>query len=184
MRGVRMKEESNLSLILTSFLSLVLGISLIVATEDLLVSVNYILVCLFTIIGVVQVISFFINKNYKYNLYNKLILGTIFIWLAIFIYVYYTMIIIILPIIFSLYSVIMAVVLIIKYFNLKNITKIKYKRYIILSIISLVIGLFLIFRPTLSIYTYFKITGVYVIFISMAYFLEFIDSIRQAKKNS
>lgn len=176
------KEESNLSLLLTSFLSLVLGISLIIATEDLLVSVNYILVCIFTIIGVIQIISFFVNKNYKYNLYNKLILGTIFIWLAIFIYVYYTMIIIILPIIFSLYSVIMAVVLLIKYFNLKNETKIKYKRYIILSIISFVIGFFLIFRPKLSVYTYFKITGVYVIFIAISYFLEFISSVHSTKR--
>lgn len=177
-----MKKEANLNLLLTSFLSLVLGISLIVATEELLVSVNYILVCIFAIIGVVQIITFFINKNYKQNQYNNLILGTIFIWLALFIYVYYTMIIIILPIIFSLYSIIMAVVLLIKYFNLKNITHEKYKRYIILSVISLAISIFLMIRPTLTVYTYFKITGVYVIFVAISYLLEYINLIKTNKK--
>ena len=57
-----MKKEANLNLLLTIFLSLVLGISLIVATEELLVSVNYILVCIFAIIGVVQIITFFMKK--------------------------------------------------------------------------------------------------------------------------
>lgn len=178
-----MKQESNLSLLLTSFLSLVLGISLIVATEDLLVSVNYVLVCIFAIIGVVQILTFFINKSYKHNLYNSLILGTIFIWLSLFIYVYYTMIIIILPIIFSLYSIIMAVILLIKYFNIKNFTNIKYKRYIILSILSIIIGLVLMFRPQLTVYTYFKITGVYVILVSIAYFLEYINTLNYEKKS-
>ena len=176
-----MNKDSKLSLLLTSILSLILGISLIVSTEELLVSVNYILVCLFAIIGVVQIIAFFINKDYKENQYSSLILGTIFIWLSIFIYVYYTMIIIILPMIFSLYSVIMGVILIIKCFNIKNIVGEKYKRYLVLSIISFLIGLFLIFRPTLTVFTYFKITGIYVIFISIAYFLEYINTIKGKK---
>ena len=174
-----MKKESNLSLLLTSFLSLILGIVLIIATENLLVSVNYVLVCIFAIIGVIQIINFFITKQYKDNIYNSLVLGTIFIWLAIFIYVYYTMIIIILPIIFSLYSFIMGIILIIKYFNLKNITKEKNKHYLVLSIISFIIGLFLIFRPELSVYTYFKITGVYVIIVGISYFIEYINSLKK-----
>lgn len=174
-----MKRENDLSLLLTSFLSLVLGISLIIATEELLVSVNYILVCLFAIIGVIQVIAFFINKSYKNNIYTNLLLGVVFIWLALFIYVYYTMIIIILPVIFSLYSVIMGVILMVKYFNIKNIFNIKYKRYLILSFVSFVVGIFLIFRPELSVYTYFKITGVYVIFVAITYFLEYINILKK-----
>ena len=174
MRGVKMIQESKLSLLLTSFLSLMLGISLIVATEDLLISINYVLVCIFAIIGVVQIISFFINRSYRKNMYNSLILGCIFIWLSLFIYVYYTMLIIILPIIFSLYSIIMGVILIIKYFNIREITKIKYKRYLVLAALSSMLGIILIFKPTLTVYTYFKITGVYVIFVAISYFVEFL----------
>lgn len=176
-----MKKETNLSLLLTSLLSIILGIVLIIATEELLVSVNYVLVCVFAIIGVIQIINFLISKQYKVHIYSSLILGTIFIWLALFIYVYYTMIIIILPVIFSLYSFIMGVILIIKYFNIKNITKEKYKRYIILSILSFLIGIILIFRPELSVYTYFKITGVYVIIVGLAYFIELINNLRLRK---
>ena len=69
-----MKKEANLNLLLTSFLSLVLGISLIVATEELLVSVNYILVCIFAIIGVVQIITFFMKKIFLKAITMKLFL--------------------------------------------------------------------------------------------------------------
>lgn len=173
-----MVEDSKLSLLLTSFLSLVLGITLIVSTEDLLISINYVLVCIFAIVGVIQIIGFFISKQYKKNIYNQLILGSIFLWLALFIYIYYTMLIIILPIIFSLYSIIMGIILMIKYFNIKEITKEKYKRYLILSILSFVLGVVLILKPMLSVYTYFKITGVYIILVAISYFIEYIHSLK------
>ena len=133
-----MKEESKLSLLLTSFLLLVLGITLIIATEELLISVNYVLVCIFAIIGVIQIISFFFNRGSNRDMYGQLLLGTVFIWVAIFIYIYYTMIIIILPIIFSLYSTIMGVILLVKYlFLLFLLSK---GNLIILFFISLLIG--------------------------------------------
>ena len=160
-----MKEESKLSLLLTSFLLLVLGITLIIATEELLISVNYVLVCIFAIIGVIQIISFFFNRGSNRDMYGQLLLGTVFIWVAIFIYIYYTMIIIILPII-------MGVILLVKYFNMKEITKTKYKRYLLLSLVSFVLGILLIVKPKLTIYTYFKITGVYIIIVAISYFME------------
>ena len=179
-----MEKESKLNLLLTSFLSLVLGITLVVATEELLISINYVLVCIFAIVGIIQIISFFINKSYKHNNYNSLILGTIFIWLSLFIYIYYTMLIIILPIILSLCAVIMGVVLLIKYYNIKNKLKLKYKRFIILSILSFIIGVLLITRPKWTVYTYFQITGVYIIFLSFMYFLEFLAYNKKNKTNT
>ena len=75
----------------------------------------------------------------------------------------------------------MGVVLLIRYFMLKNDMKVKYTRYIVLSIISFVIGLILIFRPALTVYTYFKITGVYVIFVAMLFFFEFVKNLGKKK---
>ena len=167
-----MEKDSKLNLILTSFLSLVLGITLTVSTEELLISVNYVLVCIFAITGLIQILNFLINKKYRNNDYTGLLLGTVFIWLAIFIYIYYTMIIIILPIILSLYSVIMGVILLIKYFNIKSATKTNYKRYLLLSFISFILSIILITRPRFTIYTYFKITGIYIIFIAIANLFE------------
>ena len=168
MRGVRMENRSNLNLILTSILSFILGIFLIIATDSLLETINYVLVCIFAIIGVIQIISFFVGDDYKKNIYNSLILGVVFIWLSLFIYKYYTMLIIILP-----------VILLSWYFIFKNDLKVKYTRYLVLSIISFIIGLVLIFRPALTVYTYFKITGVYVIFVAILFFFEFLRNIRK-----
>ncbi|MEE3343352.1 MAG: DUF308 domain-containing protein [Bacilli bacterium] len=169
-----MEKESKLNLLLTGFLSLFFGITLVVATEELLISINYVLVCIFLIIGVIQIIAFFINQKYKDGNYTPLIIGTVLIWLSLFIYIYYRMLIIILPIILSLYSVIMGVVLLIKYINLKNILKIKYKRYLVLSILSFIVSILLITRPRWSVYKYFQITGIYIIFIAFSYILEFL----------
>jgi len=51
----------------------------------------------------------------------------------------------------------------------------------VLSILSFIIGIFLIFRPTLSVYTYFKITGVYVILVSIMFFIEFLNNLKVKK---
>lgn len=176
-----MEKESKINILLTSFLTLVLGITLTVSTEELLISVNYVLVCIFAITGVIQIITFFLNKAYKNNNYNSLLLGVILIWLSLFIYIYYTMIIIILPIILSLYSVIMGVLLLIKYFNIKSLLKIKHKRYLFLSLLSFILSILLITRPKWSIYTYFKMTGIYVIILSALYFIEFIKRLKEEK---
>lgn len=179
-----MNKESNISVLLTSALSLILGIVLIIATEELLVSINYILVCIFSITGIVQILTFILNKSYQENEYNSLILGIIFLWVALFIYVYYTMLIIILPIILSLYAFIIGVTLIIKYLNIQTILKEHHNSYIFLAILSFLIGIFLIFKPVLTVYTYFKITGVYMIFISITYFLEYLYRLKYHSRTS
>ena len=56
------QKNFNLSSVLMGILYLVLGIVFIAATEELLKTFNYILVCICLIIGVVQVISFFLER--------------------------------------------------------------------------------------------------------------------------
>ena len=65
MRGVKMKRETDISVILVSVLYLILGIIFLVATEELIKAVNYTLVCICAIIGIIQLIQFFIKKKYK-----------------------------------------------------------------------------------------------------------------------
>lgn len=173
-----MKEE-KLSQILTCALSFILGVVLIIATQNFLETLNYILVCLFALIGLMQCIRFLVNKEYQTKTYTNLFMGVTFIWLALFIYVYYSMIVIILPIIFSLYAFIMFVTHLIKYFEQPKNNR-KYPK-LVLAIISLILGLILMFRPTLTVYTYFKITGIYVLIISIISTLELINL---TKKNN
>ena len=131
--------------------------------------------------GIIQIITFFINKSYKDGNYNSLLLGTVLVWLSLFVYIYYTVLIVILPIILSLYSVIMGVVLLIRYFNIKSVLKIKYKRYLVMSMLSFVISILLITRPKWSIYTYFQMAGVYIIILSFIYFFEFVAYLKKNK---
>ena len=172
-----MNKVSNLNLFLISLLSLVLGIILIVATSDILTVFNYIFVCIFAICGVIWLISFFVSKDYVDYEYGNLILGIVFIWLSLVMYVYYTMIINILPIIFSLYLFIMGAFMIISYFTKKK-SNIKCLRYLIIGVISIVVGILLIFEPKLGVYTYLKITGVNIIVISLLFFFEIIHNLR------
>ena len=176
-----MKQESNLNIFLTSILSMVLGIILIVATSDILTVFNYIFVCIFGIIGVVQMLGFVMGNDYLQNDYNRLILGIVFIWLAFIMYVYYMMIINILPIIFSLYLFIMGAFMIIRYFTEKKMLGIKSNKYLILGIISIVVGVLLIFEPWFGVYTYLKITGINVILISLMFLLELFNNLRKKK---
>ena len=167
-----MNKVSNLNLFLISLLSLVLGIILIVATSDILTVFNYIFVCIFAICGVIWLISFFVSKDYVDYEY-----GIVFIWLSLVMYVYYTMIINILPIIFSLYLFIMGAFMIVSYFTKKK-SNIKCLRYLIIGVISIIVGILLIFEPKLGVYTYLKITGVNIIVISLLFFFEIIHNLR------
>ena len=171
-----MEKESSLSTILISILYLILGIVFIAATEELIKTFNYILVCICAIIGVWQLINFFINKKYKNNNYSELLIAVIFIWVSLILYIYYGFMINILPILFSLYLFVMASDMIVKYLNSKNMININRKKYLFLALIALVVGLLLIFNPGSVIYTYLKITGIYLIFVAILYFLEYIKS--------
>lgn len=171
-----MEKESSLSTILISILYLILGIVFLAATEELIKTFNYILVCICAIIGVLQLISFFINKKYKNNNYLDLLIAVIFIWVSLILYVYYGFMINILPILFSLYLFVMASDMIVKYLNSKNIININRKKYLILALIAIIVGLLLIFNPGSVIYTYLKITGIYLIIVAILNFLEYIKS--------
>lgn len=161
-----MNIERDLSGILVSALYFILGVVLIAATDELLKTFNYIMVSICGIIGVLQMISFFINKKYQDNNYSDLLIAVVFIWVSLVLYVYYGFIINILPILFSLYMFMMALEMITKYINLKN------KKYLILSLIAIVVGLLLIFNPGSVILTYLKVTGVYLIVVSIFTFID------------
>lgn len=177
--GIVMKSDSFISDLLVGILYFVLGVVFLAATDELIKTFNYILVCICAIIGVIQLIQFFINKKYKDNNYTELLLAVVFIWVSLILYVYYGFMINILPILFSLYLFVMASDMFIKYLNLKNIVNIKSGKYLILSIIAILVGLLLIFNPGCVILTYLKITGVYLILVSILYFVDFFKSVKK-----
>lgn len=168
-----MKKQMDLSVILVNVLYLILGIVFLAATEELIKTFNYILVCICAFIGVVQLIHFFVNKKYKQDNYTDLIIASVFIWVSLILYVYYGFMINILPILFSLYLFIMASDMFVKFIQLKGVVNIHRRKYLVLGIIAIVVSLLLIFNPGSVIYTYLKVTGVYLIVVSILSFMEY-----------
>lgn len=174
-----MKKEVGLSGILIGLLYFVLGIVFLAATEELIKTFNYVLVCICAIIGVIQLIQFFMFKKYQDNNYTDLLLAVVFIWVSLILYVYYGFMINILPILFSLYLFIMACDMLVKYIQMKSVDGVNRRKYLILFLIALLIGLLLIFNPGGVIYTYLKVTGVYLVVVSVLYFVDYFKLFRK-----
>ena len=164
------QKNFSLSTVLMGILYFVLGIVFIAATDELLKTFNYILVCICAVIGVIQILSFFLEKDYKKNNYTDLLIGVVFIWVSLVLYVYYGFMINILPILFSLYLFVMAIEMWVRYVNLKEVVNIRRGKYLLLGFVAIVVGLLLIFNPGGVILTYLKVTGVYLILVSFLYF--------------
>ena len=159
-----MDKENKISNILIGILYFILGVVLIAATNELIKTFNYILVSISAIIGVVGMINFFMKKKYKDNNYIELLVAVLFIWISLDLYIYYGFMIIILPMLFSLYLFVLAVLMLLKYLSDKN------KKYLVLFLMAIIIGLLLIFNPGSTIFNYLKVTGIYLIVVSMIYF--------------
>ena len=168
-----MNKENGLSTVLICLLYFVLGVIFIAATDELLTTFNYILVSICAIIGILQILGFFLGKKYKNGTYDLLI-GVVFIWVSLILYVYYRIMINILPILFSLYLFIMAIDLIYKFVQYKEVINIRRGKYLILGLLAIIVGLLLIFNPGSVIYTYLKITGGYLILVALLYGYSFI----------
>ena len=161
-----MNKERDLSGLLIVALYFILGVVLIGATAEFLKTFNYIMVSICAIIGVLQMISFFWSKKYKDNNYSDLLLAVVFIWVSLVLYVYYGFVIIILPILFSLYMFMMGLGMLTKYINLKD------KKYLVLALIAIIVGILLIFNPGHVIFVYLKVAGIYLILVSLLSFFE------------
>ena len=161
------KSSSGVSEVFYYLLGLVIGIVLIFATEELLSTINYLFVVIFAIIAVVQLIGFIMDKKYISRDYSSLIIGIMCIWVAMFVFKYGSFLFLeMLPVLVSLLLFIMATSSITKYFDRKITGN------LIVSIISIILGILLIFVPKSIMYTLFKVVGVYIIVMII---LDFID---------
>lgn len=161
------KSSSGISEVFYYLLGLVIGIVLIFATEELLSTINYLFVVIFAIIAVVQLIGFIMDKKYISRDYSSLIIGIMCIWVAMFVFKYGSFLFLeMLPVLVSLLLFIMATSSIAKYFDRKITGN------LIVSIISIILGILLIFVPKSIMYTLFKVVGVYIIVMII---LDFID---------
>lgn len=154
-------------------LGLVLALVLIFATEELLSTVNYLFVVIFSIIAVIRIIGFIMDKEYIKRDYSGITMGVMCLWLALFTFKYGQFLFLeLLPVLVSLLLFLMGISSIIKYFD-KKITA-----NAIVGVLSIILGIILIFVSKGMMYIFFKITGVYIFIIIV------LDLINYKKFNS
>ena len=149
-------------------LGIVLSLVLIFATEELLSTVNYLFVVIFSIIAVIKIINFIINKEYEKKDYSGVILGIMCLWLGLFTFKYGQFLFLeLLPVFVSLLLFLMGVSSLIKFFNYKITTN------VVVAIISIILGIVLIFVPKSIMYIFFKITGIYIFVMVILDFINY-----------
>ena len=154
-------------------LGLVLALVLIFATEELLSTVNYLFVVIFSIIAVIRIIGFIMDKEYIKRDYSGITMGVMCLWLALFTFKYGQFLFLeLLPVLVSLLLFLMGISSIFKYFD-KKITA-----NAIVGVLSIILGIILIFVSKGMMYIFFKITGVYIFIIIV------LDLINYKKFNS
>ena len=103
------------------------------------------------------------NSVLKNN--SDIILGVICIWIALFLYAYYAALVVMIPVVLSLYAVILGILSLLKYIDKKG------KYYLVVSLFSFAIGIIMLIKPYFTIDIYLKILGIYLI-ISSSYYIE------------
>ena len=141
-------------------LGLVLALVLIFATEELLSTVNYLFVVIFSIIAIIRIIGFIMDKEYLKRDYSGMIMGIMCLWLGLFTFKYGQFLFLeLLPVLVSLLLFLMGISSIIKYFDKRISTN------MIIGILSIIFGITLIFIPKSVMYIFFKIIGTYIFVI-------------------
>lgn len=151
----------------------IIALVLMFATEELLSTINYLFVLIFAIVSIIQIGLFIWNKEYEKKNYSGLVVGISSIWLAIFVYKYGDFLFMeLLPVISSLLLFIMGISSLSKYFDNKKLGN------IIISIISFILGLLLMFISKDVMYIFFKISGCYILLLIIFDFIDYIKNKR------
>ena len=162
------KKNYNVSEGFYYILGLVLALVLIFATDELLSTVNYLFVVIFSIIAVIRVINFVMDKEYLKKDYSGIVMGIMCLWLALFTFKYGQFLFLeLLPVLVSLLLFFMGISSLIKYFDRKVTAN------MIVSIISIILGIILIFVSKSVMYIFFKIIGVYIFVMIILDFINY-----------
>ena len=162
------KKNYNVSEGFYYILGLVLALVLIFATNELLSTVNYLFVVIFSIVAVIRVINFIMDKEYLKKDYSGIIMGIMCLWLALFTFKYGQFLFLeLLPVLVSLLLFFMGISSLIKYFDRKVTAN------MIVSIVSIILGIILIFVSKSAMYIFFKRVGIYIFVMVILDFINY-----------
>lgn len=149
-------------------LGIILAMVLIFATEELLSTVNYLFVVIFSIIAVIKILNFIMDKEYIKKNYSGIIMGIMCLWLALFTFKYGQFLFLeLLPVLVSLLLFFMGISSLIKYFDSDIVPN------LVVGIISIIFGIILIFISKSLMYIFFKIVGIYMFIMIILDFINY-----------
>ena len=152
-------------------IGVVIAMVLIFATREFLSSINYLFVIILAVIAVIQMVNFVMDKEYEKRNYSGMVIGIMSIWMSMFVFKYGDFLFLeMLPVLVSLLLFIVATNSFTKYFDRRL------NGNLVISIISLVLGVLLIFVPKSVMYILFKITGVYMLIMILVDFIDYKNS--------
>lgn len=138
-------------------LGIVISLVLIFATSEFLSTINYLFVIIFAVVAVIKIINFILNKEYINRDYSGIILGVMCLWLALFTFKYGQFLFLeLFPALVSLLLFLMGISSLIKYFN------VGIKLNLVVGVISVIMGIILIFASESMMYILLKIVGFYM----------------------
>ena len=138
-------------------LGIVISLVLIFATSEFLSTINYLFVVIFAVVAVIKIINFILNKEYINRDYSGIILGVMCLWLALFTFKYGQFLFLeLFPALVSLLLFLMGISSLIKYFN------VGIKLNLVVGVISVIMGIILIFASESMMYILLKIVGFYM----------------------
>ena len=180
--NIRKRYISIFNNFISGIILLILGITVVIGSINLYAFIVNLLVYIFIIFGVSKLINFLINRKIVRNIQTLLlILGNIII--GTFMLLYPKLSLAIIPIAFSLYILLYAVVKFIYYLVLKKANLKSRFKELIFSILFIIISLIFLFYPIDRLNIFIMFIGVYCIILGLSMIYEFfIDFLSNSTK--
>lgn len=162
------KNKNIVSDTLFYVMALIVSFILIFATSSFLNSIHYLFVIIFAIIAVIAFINFIMDKDYEKGNYSSITIAIMSVWASLFVFKYGSFLFLeMFPVLVSLFLFLVSISSLTKYFDFKN------KANLIVTIISIVLGILLVFLPKDITYIVFKIVGAYIFVIVILDFINY-----------
>lgn len=151
------------SSIMTSIVLLVLGFMLIFKSEATIISISYIIGAILVAIGVLAIIKFIRNTNNVSKNELDIVYGVVTIILGILIITNPEAIASIIPIVLGISIIISSATKLQYAFELKANGNILWKTTMVISVISTICGIILLFNPFKGAVMFTKIVGIFIV---------------------
>ena len=171
--NIKKKQISIINNLLTGLGIITLGIIVITGSINMYTKVIKLFVYIFILFGLSKLINFILNRRIVKNLETIISVG-LNILLGIIMLVFPKVPLSILPLIFSFYLLLYSIINFIDYIILKENELYSRFKYLILSIIFLLISLMFLFYPLDRLNIFIMIIGIYCLLLGLNKIIEFI----------